>query len=203
LKRFTETTKWDDPWFMDLPVKYKLFWLYICDRCDIAGFWEPNMRLAVAQIGEPIELVEILRVFEKRIEQIRDGKLWIKKFVQFQQGTELNPANNAHRGIINRFNENKVSSPLPIQKKELAPAKGLPESYHAPPEGLARTPGKGTSKGTSKEEGSAEGRNIILTKYGYPLPPRCSIRRTDGAVLDYSGRVMDINDVRKASRGVQ
>jgi hypothetical protein len=57
--------------------------------------------------------------------------------------------------------------------------------------------GKGNSKG--REEGSAEGRNITITKYGFPLPPRCSIRRTDGAVLDYTGRVMDINDVRKAN----
>jgi hypothetical protein len=191
VKRFTETTKWNDPWFMDLPVKYKLFWLYICDQCDVAGFWEPNMRLAVAQIGEPIELVEILRVFEKRIEQIRDGKLWIKKFVQFQQGTELNPANNAHRGILKRFNENKISSPIPVQNKD-SPCQGANV-----PLTRGTSKGKGNSKG--REEGSAEGRNIPITKYGFPLPPRCSIRRVDGAVLDYTGRVMDINDVRKAN----
>jgi hypothetical protein len=38
-----------------------------------------------------------------------------------------------------------------------------------------------------------------ITKYGLPLPPRCTIRQSDGAVLDYSGRTMDINQVRKAN----
>ena len=111
---------------MDLPVKYKAFWFYICDQCDIAGVWEPNMRLAVAQIGEPIELVEILRVFDKRIEQLPDGKLWIKKFIAFQQGTQLNMANHYHRGVLKRLRENKMNSPLPIKvqtRSKLGPTK--------------------------------------------------------------------------------
>lgn len=36
-----------------------------------------------------------------------------------------------------------------------------------------------------------------MTKFGYPLPDRCSIAR-NGDVLDNSGRVMDVNQVRKA-----
>jgi hypothetical protein len=145
VKRFTETTKWSDPWFMDLPVKYKAFWFYICDQCDCAGFWEPNMRLAVAQIGEPMELVEILRVFEKRIEQTGEGKLWIRKFIQFQQGNELNFENNAHRGILKRLNNNQMESPIPV----LAPAKPLTRGSLGPSQDQAWTPGKGKGKGKS------------------------------------------------------
>jgi hypothetical protein len=26
-KRFTDSAKWDDPWFAELPSKYKLFYL--------------------------------------------------------------------------------------------------------------------------------------------------------------------------------
>jgi hypothetical protein len=36
------------------------------------------------------------------------------------------------------------------------------------------------------------------TKYGLPLPKGCTIRNYDNAVLDSSGRVMDINQVRAA-----
>jgi hypothetical protein len=127
LKRFTETTKWGDPWFMDLPVKYKAFWFYICDQCDCAGIWETNMRLAVAQIGEAIELTEILRVFDKRLEQLPNGKLWIKGFIKFQYGDDLNPSNSAHAGVLKRLEINGVShSPL------IAPTKPLPRGCQAP-----------------------------------------------------------------------
>src|SRR5580765_4403067 len=138
---------------MDLPVKYKAFWFYICDQCDIAGFWEPNMRLAIAQIGEPMELVEILRIFERRIEQTKDGKLWIRKFIEFQQGQELNPANRVHLGILKRLDTNTVSSPLPI--------KGPKQPFTSPSRGarqpLARGAGNSTSNSTSKE-GECEGK---------------------------------------------
>jgi hypothetical protein len=112
MKRFTETTKWDDPWFMDLPLKYKLFWLYICDKCDNAGAWQPNIRLAVAQIGEPLELAEILRVFTDRIAQLGDGKLFITKFIPFQYGN-LSPNCRAHIPILNNIEKLRVSKGYP------------------------------------------------------------------------------------------
>jgi hypothetical protein len=39
-----------------------------------------------------------------------------------------------------------------------------------------------------------------VTKYGLALPKGCTIRDYDNAVLDSSGRVMDINQVRKAAK---
>jgi len=122
VKRFTETTKWDDPWFMDLPGKYKNFWAYICDRCDCAGTWEPNMRLAVAQIGEPLELSEILRVFTGRIVQLKDGKLWVTKFIEFQYGV-LSPDCKPHLSVLKRLDTLGLSKEYPkgiytLQEKE-------------------------------------------------------------------------------------
>jgi len=38
-----------------------------------------------------------------------------------------------------------------------------------------------------------------MTKYNLPLPKGCTIRK-DGEVLDYTGRIMDINQVRKANQ---
>ncbi len=135
MKRFTETTKWDDPWFMDLPLKYKLFWLYICDKCDNAGAWQPNIRLAIAQIGEPLELAEILRVFATRIAQLEDGKLFITKFIPFQYGN-LSPSCRAHIPILNNIEKLRVS-------------KGYPKGIHTLVE-------KETEK--EKERGESEGR---------------------------------------------
>jgi hypothetical protein len=60
------------------------------------------MRLAIAQVGEPLELVEILRVFSGRIVQLEDGKLWIKKFIEFQYGI-LSPDCKPHLSVIKRL----------------------------------------------------------------------------------------------------
>ncbi len=137
VKRFTETTKWDDPWFMDLPLKYKLFWLYICDKCDNAGAWQPNIRLATAQIGESLELAEVLRVFSERIVQLDDGKLFITKFIPFQYGN-LSPNCRAHIPILNNIEKLRVS-------------KGYPKGIHTLVE-------KETEKDKEKKKGSAEGK---------------------------------------------
>jgi hypothetical protein len=49
-KRFTETTKWDDPWFLDLSTAGKLFWLYLCDKCDNAGVIHIHERKMISVI---------------------------------------------------------------------------------------------------------------------------------------------------------
>jgi len=44
-KRFTETKKWEDPWFQDLDPTMKCVWGYILDHCDNAGVWVVNTKL--------------------------------------------------------------------------------------------------------------------------------------------------------------
>ena len=44
-KRFTDTMKWNEDWYLDLALVDKLFWIYICDNCDHAGIFKPNKRM--------------------------------------------------------------------------------------------------------------------------------------------------------------
>ena len=37
--RFTDTGKWSDSWFIELSPTAKLLFMYICDNCDVAGFF--------------------------------------------------------------------------------------------------------------------------------------------------------------------
>lgn len=85
---------------MDLPAKWKLFWIYLLDNCDNAGVWTPNMRLAAVQIGENFEAAEALRVFAERIEVIQSGKWHVVKFVEFQFG-KLSASCTPHKSVIN------------------------------------------------------------------------------------------------------
>ena len=85
-KRFTDTQKWQDEWFMELPAKYKLFYLYLLDNCDHAGIWKVNLRLANFHIGSELNLDEIKELFGDRILEFKDGYFYIQKFILFQYG---------------------------------------------------------------------------------------------------------------------
>lgn len=99
MKRFTETTKWQDEWFQELESKHKLFWSYICDQCDCAGVWKVNLKLASFQIGDTLNASEILTQFKGRIEDIGKGRWWIVGFASFQYGT-LTEKCAPHRKVI-------------------------------------------------------------------------------------------------------
>jgi hypothetical protein len=98
-KRFTASDKWEDLWFSDLTSKYKLFWIYMLDKCDNAGIWEKNFKVASFLIGDIFTEPETLEVFKQRIIPINGNKWFIPKFIQFQYG-ELNSSVNPHKPVI-------------------------------------------------------------------------------------------------------
>lgn len=110
-KRFTCTEKWDDPWFCDLKPLHKLFWIFICDRCDNAGIWNPNWPIAEAFIGAKLgALMDLLSPFNGRIKPLPSGKLWVVKFIEFQQKTiSLNESNPAHKNIIHLLSREGIT----------------------------------------------------------------------------------------------
>jgi hypothetical protein len=86
-KRFTDTAKWDDPWFAELPSKYKLFWVYLLDECDHAGIWKVNFRKAQFMIGESLEQAEVMRYMSDRVKKVDESYWLVTKFVKFQYGS--------------------------------------------------------------------------------------------------------------------
>lgn len=114
-KRFTDNEKWKDAWFMDLPSKYKLFWLYLLDECNHAGIWKVNFKVASFHIGEHLEYSEVKRLLKDRITIINDEKWYINKFIKYQYKCdiqELNPKNKAHLSTIKILNEYDIFKPL-------------------------------------------------------------------------------------------
>ena len=101
-KRFTETKVWDDVWFQELPINWKMLWKYVCDRCDEAGRWKKNTKLAEFQLGTTMEWGDADRFLNS--DKIRvsfyDGFWVIKDFVVFQYGEKIFTSDHAfHKKI--------------------------------------------------------------------------------------------------------
>ena len=114
MKRFTETTKWADPWFRKLSPSAKLLWLFLCDNCDQAGVIDLDAEVAQFQIG--VELTDTtLAEIGTRITKLECGKLFIPQFIKFQHG-ELSRECKAHNPIfasIEKYGLERVSKGYP------------------------------------------------------------------------------------------
>lgn len=94
--RFTDSRKWDDPWFRKLPCKYKVFWQFILDKCNHAGVWKVDFESAEFHIGEKIDHIEVVSILNGRI-VINNEKWFIPKFINFQYGVSVNDLNEGSR----------------------------------------------------------------------------------------------------------
>lgn len=128
-KRFTETAKWDDPWFDNLSPDLKLFWVYLCDRCDSAGVWDPNERLASYHLGEKISLQNALERLAGRVSVLSSGKWHLTGFVRFQYPRGLNPTSKPQADVIRRLESHGI--PVDVVSPNLNPSsrvgEGLPK----------------------------------------------------------------------------
>lgn len=137
--RFTETDKWDDVWFSGLKPLSKLLFLYLCDQCDIAGFLEINTKKICFDLGIGKQEVErSLNEVETRLIYSTDGRfVFVKNFLRHQRNENLNPANNAHKGIIKRLNDNLL----------LFDFEDINDFFTSPSLGASEGLVRGTSKG--------------------------------------------------------
>ena len=107
--KFSDPKKWDDVWFSELDLKQKVMFTYLCDVCDIAGFYEFNSRLAALRTG-----IEDVRGAVESLSKsvlLRDGYIFIKKHIKHQKNLPLNTKNKAHTAIIKSIIEHEERFP--------------------------------------------------------------------------------------------
>lgn len=108
-KRFTDTELWDKEWFMALKPKLKCLVKYVRDKCDMAGFWSPNWKLADMYIGEKVTEKDLLSIDSgKQFIKLDEGKIFCCGFIEFQYGEKLNPASPVHRKILSIVEKNNL-----------------------------------------------------------------------------------------------
>lgn len=149
-KRFTDTMKWNEDWYLDLSLTDKLFWIYICDNCDHAGIFKPNKRMFELLIGGEIDVQKFLNTVNQdkpRICVLGNGRWFLAGFIEFQYGNKLNPNNRVHKSILNILNDNDLNLEVFDTKVRLdAPTKetrNIPESIQ---EVITYFKGKGSNK---------------------------------------------------------
>jgi len=146
-KRFTETLKWDDPWFRALSPDAKLLWFWLVDKCDSAGIITPDFALCEFQTGIK-RAFERMAEIESRVAQIADGRFIICKFIEFQHG-KLSRDCKAHNPAFQSLEKHGMID-------ENGEIKGYPKGIHTLsigyPMGLSNSNSKSTSKSNTLKE---------------------------------------------------
>ena len=130
MKRFTETEKWNDPWFRALSPEDKLAWLYLCDVVDNAGVKELDEGLANFCIGYDVDWERFRKHAGERVAILKSGKYHVVKFMAFQYPEKLERLSNLHKNAVSLCHQHGIP---------------IPSGWHA--DGIATGIGKGKGKG--------------------------------------------------------
>ena len=98
MKRFTETTIWEKPWFRRLKPEAKLLWRWLVDKCDAAGVIDMDLELCCFQTGCDIDEGTVNDLGD-RVVKLDSGKLFVIDFIEFQYGT-LSAECKPHKPVI-------------------------------------------------------------------------------------------------------
>jgi hypothetical protein len=148
-KRFTDTEKWSEDWFLELSNAHKLFWIYICDNCNHAGVFKLNKKMFEFLIGTDINPEQFLLIVndgKERVKTIGKGKWYIVDFIKFQYGEVLNPSSAVHASVIKILKDNKIDYKSKTKKRKKSSTIKLPKSTTEVAEYFQE-------KGSNKKEG--------------------------------------------------
>lgn len=85
----------------------KCYWQWLVDMADHAGFVEYDDEVAAFQINTKVKLPTPDEAFPNQV--IKHGdKYFLVSFIRFQYGENLNPNNNAHKGVLKLLKKNNL-----------------------------------------------------------------------------------------------
>lgn len=150
-KRFTDSEKFRDVWYRKLTPTLKCFWEYLLSECDNAGIIEIDFESASFHIGADVTENDLVK-YDGRVIKLSDGKYFIPKFIEFQQGV-LNPQNNAHKPIIEKLSKYGYTLEQPFNEF-ISTLKGNDKGVTSPFKGASvevlTSPSNSNSKGNGK-----------------------------------------------------
>jgi hypothetical protein len=175
MKRFTATEKWEKDWFTALSPKHKCLWQLLCDRCDAAGVWSANYRLASFLIGATVTKADI-HAFGDHVTMLPGGDVLIPTFVEFQYG-KLSKDCMPHKPIFRALEKHGLEQT----------AKGI-ERVSIPLSDRVLDKDKEEDKDTDKD-GGCKGVQLSLLKGSTVIPPVLQTPEFEKAWTDWLGHL--------------
>lgn len=87
-KRFTDTEKWKDDWYLSLSNDDKIVWQWLLDNCSHAGFCKKSISLLNMMCRVNYTEAEVIEKMKDRVISI-NNQWFIPKFIKFQYSTLL------------------------------------------------------------------------------------------------------------------
>lgn len=82
-KRQVENTIFEELWFMDLKMEYKVLVLYFFITSDHAGLGNLNFKIINTILGYDYSKSKVLKVLKEHLGEYKEGKYHLKKFMDF------------------------------------------------------------------------------------------------------------------------
>ena len=105
-KRFFSDKIWEEDWFLEMPVEYRLFWFYMLSACDHSGVFKVNLRpfcsLNYVKIL-PAKALEFFNLGKNRVRVINPTTWFIEDFFVYQYGDTLNLNNKVHESAAKNY----------------------------------------------------------------------------------------------------
>lgn len=110
--RRTDTSIWDEDWFVSMRDDYKILFMYIKDRCDMSGVWKPNILSMRHIVSSDLRLNGFLTAVNKdkeRIKVLKNGRWFLPGFFAFQYSTTFKTSSAVHLAVLKTQLEHGIS----------------------------------------------------------------------------------------------
>ena len=124
-KRQVENTIFQENWFMDLPIQYKILMLYFFITSDHAGLGNLNFKIINILVGYEYDKKDALNVLSEHLKEYKEGKYQLIKYMDFHY-TDDNRSKVYLSALKKLKNEGLIKSQSQIEDDEkIAIDKGL------------------------------------------------------------------------------
>jgi hypothetical protein len=110
-KRLTDTSKWNDDWYLSLSNDYRIIWQWLLDNCNHAGVCKRSVYLMNLMCNTSVTEVDMLQAMQGRV-MVVNSNWFIPKFLRFQYES-LTSQRPVILSVVKYLEDNKLTEMIP------------------------------------------------------------------------------------------